>query len=115
MANDYIPRPDARFHAWQNNLVTYVNGHLADLGLAAGAMATEIRGRVACAPRPRSCAPPPTGANELSFLSVETRTPYCGRLPRRTRRQDGAIQAALGHDDRRERTANRNAECDDGR
>jgi hypothetical protein len=36
MANDYTPRPYAQFHAWQNNLVTYVNGHLADLGLAAG-------------------------------------------------------------------------------
>jgi len=33
MANDYMPRPDARFHAWQNNFVTYVNDHLADLGL----------------------------------------------------------------------------------
>ncbi|MEE9213040.1 MAG: hypothetical protein V3U29_10340 [Phycisphaeraceae bacterium] len=29
------PRPDARFHAWQNNFVTYVNGHLPDWGLAA--------------------------------------------------------------------------------
>ena len=27
MANDRIPRPDAEFHAWQNNFVTYVNGH----------------------------------------------------------------------------------------
>jgi hypothetical protein len=36
MANDYIPRPDARFHAWRNNFVTYVNGHLSDSGLAAG-------------------------------------------------------------------------------
>ncbi len=27
-----IPRPDA----WRNNFVTSVNGHLADLGLAAG-------------------------------------------------------------------------------
>ena len=42
MANDYIPRPNARFHAWQNNVVTYVNGHLADLRLAAGAMGAEI-------------------------------------------------------------------------
>ena len=38
MANDYIPRPDARFHAWRNNFVTYVNGHPTDLGLAAGVM-----------------------------------------------------------------------------
>jgi len=36
MANDYTPRPAARFHAWQNNFVTYVNGNLADLGLTAG-------------------------------------------------------------------------------
>ncbi len=34
MANDYIPRPDARFHARQNNFVTYVNANLADLGPA---------------------------------------------------------------------------------
>jgi len=31
MANDDIPRPAARFHAWRNNFVTYVNGHLAEL------------------------------------------------------------------------------------
>ncbi len=36
MANDSIPCPDAQFHAWQNNFVTYVNGHPADLGLATG-------------------------------------------------------------------------------
>ena len=35
MPNDYIPRPDARFPAWRNNFATYVNGHLADLGLEA--------------------------------------------------------------------------------
>ena len=34
MANDYIPRPDARFHAWQDNLLVCVNGHLADWGPA---------------------------------------------------------------------------------
>jgi hypothetical protein len=27
MANDYIPRQDARFDARQNNFVTYVNGY----------------------------------------------------------------------------------------
>jgi len=32
---DYIPAADAQFHAWQNNFVTYVNNHLADLGLDA--------------------------------------------------------------------------------
>ena len=35
MANDSIPRPDARLHPWENNFVTYVNGHPADLALAA--------------------------------------------------------------------------------
>ncbi len=35
MANDDIPRPDARFHARQNNFGTNVDGHLADLGLVA--------------------------------------------------------------------------------
>lgn len=34
MADDSIPRRDARFHVCQNNFVTYVNGHLADWGLA---------------------------------------------------------------------------------
>ena len=76
MANDYVPRPDAQFHAWRNNFVTDVNGHLADLALAAGVMGAEIWGRVAWASRPRSCDPPPTGPSELSFLSVDTRTPY---------------------------------------
>jgi hypothetical protein len=36
MAKDYIPGPDGDFHAWQNNFITYVNTHLADLGLVAG-------------------------------------------------------------------------------
>lgn len=36
MANDDIARPGARFHAWQNNFVRCVNGHLGDLALAAG-------------------------------------------------------------------------------
>ena len=57
MANDYIPRPDARFHAWQNDFVTCVNGPLADSGLAAS-------------------DPPPTGPSGVTFLSVDTRTPY---------------------------------------
>jgi len=57
VANDYIPRPDARFHARRNNFATYVNGHPGDLGLAAG-------------------DPPATGPSELSLLPVDTRTPY---------------------------------------
>jgi len=39
MGNNYIPGPDGDFHAWQNDFVTYVNAHLADLGLAAGDVA----------------------------------------------------------------------------
>ena len=42
MANDYIPHPDARLHAWQNNFVAHVHGPLADSTLAAGAMRAEI-------------------------------------------------------------------------
>jgi len=34
MANDYIPRGDADFNAWQANFVTYANANLVDLGLA---------------------------------------------------------------------------------
>ena len=60
MANDYIPHPHAQLHARRNNFATYVNGHLADLGLAAGAMGAEIWARVAWASRPRSYDPPPT-------------------------------------------------------
>ena len=34
MANDYIPRGDAEFNAWQANFVNYASANLADLGLA---------------------------------------------------------------------------------
>ena len=34
MANDYIPRGDDEFNAWQANFVTYANANLANLGLA---------------------------------------------------------------------------------
>ncbi|MCK4341889.1 MAG: hypothetical protein KAY37_09230 [Phycisphaerae bacterium] len=44
-------------------------------------MGAEIWGRVAWAPRPRTCDPPPTGPSELSFLSVDTRTPYVVDCP----------------------------------
>jgi|GEM_PF-3322417 len=54
-----IPRPDAQLQAWQNRFVTYVNGHPADLALAAGMMGAEIWGWVARASRPRTCDPPP--------------------------------------------------------
>ena len=33
MANDYIPRGDDAFNAWQANFVTYANANLANLGL----------------------------------------------------------------------------------
>ena len=33
---DYIPTTDGQFGAWANNLMDYANGHLAELGLAAG-------------------------------------------------------------------------------
>ncbi|UCF34030.1 MAG: hypothetical protein JSV78_01730 [Phycisphaerales bacterium] len=36
MSDDCILHPDAQDRAWRSNLVTYVNGHLADLALAAG-------------------------------------------------------------------------------
>jgi len=40
MAAVTSPRaPDGDFHIWQNNFVTYVNTHLADLGLVAGDVA----------------------------------------------------------------------------
>ena len=42
MANDDAPRPDARFHTRRNSFVTYVNGHPADEGLAAGAIGAEL-------------------------------------------------------------------------
>ena len=57
MANDSMPRTDARFHPCQNNIVTHVNGHLADFGLAARVMGAEISGRVALACRPQTCDP----------------------------------------------------------
>ncbi len=44
MANDYIPRPDARFHVRQNNFVTYVNGHPANLRPAGGAIGGPTSG-----------------------------------------------------------------------
>ncbi len=56
MANDYIPRPDARFPARQNNFVTYVNDHLAHSGLAPGLMGAKIWVKVADPPPTR---PPP--------------------------------------------------------
>ena len=39
MPRDYIPDGDARFHAWQNSFVAYVNDHLVDLGLSAADVA----------------------------------------------------------------------------
>ncbi len=47
----------------------------------AGVMGAEIRGRVAWASRPRICDPPPTSPSDLSFVSVDTRTPYVADYP----------------------------------
>lgn len=33
---DYIPRDDAGFDTWQSNFATYVNAHLAAIGLPTG-------------------------------------------------------------------------------
>ncbi|GAF82962.1 unnamed protein product [marine sediment metagenome] len=73
MANDYIPRPDAQFHAWRNNVGTYLNGHLADSGLATAVMGPRSGPRSA-SPK-RDLALPPTDPSELSFLSVDVRAP----------------------------------------
>lgn len=48
MARDYIPAPDADFHIWQNNFVTYVNTHLADRGLVAGDVAPINTAQATC-------------------------------------------------------------------
>ncbi|MBD0372172.1 MAG: hypothetical protein ICV60_15125 [Pyrinomonadaceae bacterium] len=32
---DYIPRPDAEFNNWQANFISYLNSHMAELGLSA--------------------------------------------------------------------------------
>jgi hypothetical protein len=71
MANDSIPCPDGPFHAWRNNFVTYVNGHLADLALAAGVMGAEIWGGVAWASRPRSCDPTPPGNRSVTVATTD--------------------------------------------
>ena len=39
MAIDYIPSADADFDVWQQNFYTYVNTHLAELGLTAAELA----------------------------------------------------------------------------
>ena len=39
--SDYIPTNDGHFQAWANNFMAYADGHLADLGLAAGDL-TEL-------------------------------------------------------------------------
>ncbi len=51
MDTDASSRASARFPAWQNNCVTCVNGHLADLGPAGGVTGGEILGGVAWASR----------------------------------------------------------------
>ncbi|MBU0637840.1 MAG: hypothetical protein KKB50_03170 [Planctomycetes bacterium] len=94
MVDHYVPRPDAQFNARQNNVVTCVNGHMADLGLAAGVMrlktirAAPVRKRLARYAKNIDLSPPPlphgrgsdrnappADPSELSFLSVDARTP----------------------------------------
>lgn len=76
MANDYIPRRDARFHAWQNNVVTYVNGHLAGLGLAAGDVVYLNNSVATCTSstvdRP-ACATRSMGFEASSFMLIGIR------------------------------------------
>ncbi|MEK7710360.1 MAG: hypothetical protein AAB341_00555 [Planctomycetota bacterium] len=42
MGNDYIPRGDAEFNAWQANFVTYANANLVNLGLVIGDLTTIL-------------------------------------------------------------------------
>jgi hypothetical protein len=39
MSTDFLPSPDADFDIWQHNFYTYVNAHLAELGLTAADLA----------------------------------------------------------------------------
>ena len=104
MADDCIPCPDTRFHARQNNFATNVNGHLAGLGFAAGVMRAEIRGRVACVSRPRSCDPPPSGnrsvaaatADFFNSPAVPVYSP-CGAGAGALSSRDGSLATAAAH------------------
>jgi hypothetical protein len=40
MSIDFVPSADADFNIWQQNFYTYVNAHLAELGLTAADLAT---------------------------------------------------------------------------
>ena len=87
MANDHIPRPDAQFRAWQANLVTYGNGHLADSGLvgrrdgvrdveqaSVGVSAAKLRPAADSAPSRLSC-PETLGRAEDATTSGYPRLP----------------------------------------
>ena len=50
MANDYIPRGDADFNAWQANFVTYAIANLADLGLVIADLTSILMAQVAWTP-----------------------------------------------------------------
>ena len=63
MANDYIPRGDDDFNAWQANFVTRTRK-----AKPAGAMGAEIWVKIG--------PTPPVDPSELTFLAVDTRTPY---------------------------------------
>ena len=78
MANDGIPRPDDRLRARQNNLVTYVTGHLADLGFAAVVMGDENPRRGSIMPEKCSAGPysrnlPLTDSKEESHGKLHSR------------------------------------------
>ena len=79
MANDYIPRPGARFHAWQSSFPTYVNGHVADSGLAARAMRTEIQVKVGD-PAPTPPSPGWPGRETQSREEERTTVARCPHL-----------------------------------
>jgi hypothetical protein len=63
MANDCVPRGDAEFNAWQTNFVTPTRK-----AKPAGVMGAEIWAKIG--------PTPPVDPSELTFLAVDTRTPY---------------------------------------
>ena len=97
MANNYIPRPAAPFHARRNNFVTYVNGHPANSGLPiapdrperaelpVGGHAHAVRGRLPWR-RPLT----PRRAKADNRLAIEPRRGHCGVKGRHDRRKGTA-------------------------
>ncbi len=50
MANDYIPRGDEAFNAWQANFVTYASANLANLGLVIADLTPSFSAQAAWTP-----------------------------------------------------------------